>query len=219
MNDGMLRQLPLLMDDLSASGWAQMPNAIGRRDCSALAHDLELHYEAGDFRAAQIGRGTTQSEHKTIRNDQIHWLKAGAPEQSIQYWLKEMNDLTLALNENFFLSINSFDSHFACYEPGSFYHKHRDQFRGSAGRVLSVVLFLNPDWLKASDGELLIYQREDDCTLAAEIKPEIGTLVVFQSATILHEVRTTKRRRLSLTGWMSRGDDEPNRGISKSPFE
>ena len=67
MNEGMLSQLPTMLDSLAESSWAQMPNAIARIDCLGLASDLDLRYETGQFHAARIGQGSDNSEHKTIR--------------------------------------------------------------------------------------------------------------------------------------------------------
>lgn len=202
MNDGMLKQLPQMLDSLSECGWALMPNAISKESCHALSSDLDRHLDAGNFKDANIGRGDSKSSEKLIRSDSIHWLDASDPEQSVQDWLLEMKDLSLSLNRNFFLSLNEYECHFACYEPGAFYLKHIDRFRDNPERVISVVLFLNDEWLDADAGELLIYHRDDSTRITAEIRPEAGSLVLFQSDKIFHEVRKTNRRRLSVAGWL-----------------
>lgn len=202
MNEQMLSQLPKLLDELAESGWALMPHAIADVDSSALAIDLDRYWSAGRFKEAEIGQGLTQTVQKKVRSDKIHWLGDEDPELSIQYWLKEMKDLTIALNENFFLSLSAYDCHFACYDPGDFYHKHRDRFRDKPERILSVILFLNQDWLTSDAGELLIFHSDYPDRVVAEIKPEKGSMVIFQSDKIYHAVRETKRRRLSLTGWL-----------------
>ena len=202
MNERMLSQLPRLLDELSESGWALMPQAIDDIDSSALASDLDRQWSEGRFKNAHVGQGFEQSEHKKIRSDKIHWLSEDDPELSIQYWLNEVRDLTTALNENLFLSLSAYDCHFACYDPGDFYQKHRDRFRNNPERILSVILFLNKDWLAKDAGELIIFDNENPERIAAEIKPENGSMVIFRSDKIFHEVRTTKRRRLSLTGWL-----------------
>ncbi|MBC7661829.1 MAG: 2OG-Fe(II) oxygenase [Chitinophagaceae bacterium] len=202
MDQSLLLQLPSMLDSLAANGWASLPSAISQVACHGLAADLERRYSAGSFHAARIGHGTDETLNRTIRSDTIDWIGTNDTEDSIQTWLKEMRDLTHILNESFFLSLNSFDCHFALYEPGSFYHKHLDRFRDDSGRKLSVILFLNENWTDAEQGELLIYDQLDSASITASIKPEMGTLVLFQSQTIYHEVRITKRRRLSLSGWL-----------------
>ncbi|RYZ88370.1 MAG: 2OG-Fe(II) oxygenase, partial [Proteobacteria bacterium] len=113
------------------------------------------------------------------------------------------------LNEALFISAIDFHSHFSCYEIDGFYLKHLDKFQGKSTRVLSIILYLNEDWLDGDDGELLIYEQLDSLKLEASIKPEMGTLVIFDSETVTHEVRRTKRRRLSVTGWLTRWGGEP----------
>ncbi len=202
MNQSLLLQLPRLLDDLSDHGWAQVPNAVSTLACQALVVKLLERFSSGAFTQALIGRNKKQSENQSIRSDTIHWLENSDPNPSIKFWMKEVADLAIALNESFFLSINSYESHFACYEPGTSYQKHVDRFRDDPGRLLSIILFLNEDWLDGDDGELLIYDPLHPQQVIAEIRPEMGTLVVFQSDRILHEVRKTNRRRLSLTGWL-----------------
>ncbi|RYZ55266.1 MAG: hypothetical protein EOP07_14610 [Proteobacteria bacterium] len=202
MNDGMVKQLSQMLDSLSEHGWAVMPNAISKESCRALSLDLNRHQDAGDFRDASVGRGDSKSQESSIRSDSIHWLGASDPEVSIQDWLLEMKDLSESLNQNFFLSLNEYECHFACYEPGAFYLKHLDRFQNNSERIISVVLFLNDGWLKVDAGELLIYDREDSSLITAEISPEAGSLVLFQSDKIFHEVRKTNRRRLSVAGWL-----------------
>lgn len=93
-------------------------------------------------------------------------------------------------------------------------------------RALSFVLFLTPpDWVPDKDGgrlRLHSIQPEDVSTGIAgsaldvsvggaegklpwvEISPASGTLVVFDSVEVLHEVRKTKRERLAAVGWYYR---------------
>jgi SM-20-related protein len=92
----------------------------------------------------------------------------------------------------------------ALYPPGAFYAKHIDQHRGQSGRVLSWVLYLNPEWREEWGGQLRLYEPERPELPMAEIFPRAGRLVVFASDEVPHEVRPTDETRASLTGWFRR---------------
>lgn len=76
------------------------------------------------------------------------------------------------------LGLFSFESHFAHYSPGDFYKTHKDAFKGESNRVVTIVVYLNPDWLKEDQGELVIYQDDSQQELV-RVTPSFGTIVVF----------------------------------------
>ena len=98
------------------------------------------------------------------------------------------------------LGLYSFESHFAVYQPGAFYKRHLDAFKGQANRVLSLVTYLNPDWQEADGGQLVIYTSEEDKT-GIRVLPKFGTVVVFLSEEFPHEVLPATRSRSSIAGW------------------
>ena len=102
------------------------------------------------------------------------------------------------------------ESHFAHYAPGHFYKRHIDAFKGDANRVLSLVTYLNPDWLSTDAGELVIYQDSDD-RQGKYVRPELGTLAVFLSEEFEHEVKAAKRDRYSIAGWFRLNSSTPDK--------
>jgi SM-20-related protein len=99
-----------------------------------------------------------------------------------------------------FLGLFSFESHFAHYAKGDFYKKHQDSFKGEANRVLSIVVYLNKEWLADDGGELLIYQKDINQN-PKKVVPSYGTVVAFLSEEFPHEVLPAKRDRFSIAGW------------------
>ena len=197
-------QIPRLIESLGEQGWVELTEAFSRRQCQQLLATLEERYVDGRFREARIGQGSNEVLRADIRSDTIEWIEKDDPQISVQTWLKEVDELRCLLNEAFFLSTETYECHFSCYEIGGAYQKHYDRIRGKSTRVLSIILFLNENWQDEDDGRLLIYESKDPKKLAATIKPELGTLLIFDSDKIPHEVQVTKRRRLSLTGWLTR---------------
>ncbi|MEG0248677.1 MAG: 2OG-Fe(II) oxygenase, partial [Pseudomonas sp.] len=95
---------------------------------------------------------------------------------------------------------------FALYPPGAFYRKHLDRFRDDDRRAVSAVIYLNPDWSADDGGELRMSLRDG---VEHDVRPIGGSLVVFLSADIPHEVLPARRDRLSVTGWFRRRGNEP----------
>ena len=93
-----------------------------------------------------------------------------------------------------------FEAHYAVYEPDGFYKRHLDSFRGARNRVLSSVLYLNRDWHASDGGQLRIYAPDSEGVVET-VQPEFGTLAVFLSEDIPHEVVPARRERFSIAGW------------------
>jgi SM-20-related protein len=109
------------------------------------------------------------------------------------------------LNQRLLMGLFSFESHFAHYAPGAFYRKHVDAFNhddnvGGARRVLSLVAYLNPDWQLTDGGELLIYEDSSTDPVVV-IQPLHGTVVLFLSEEVPHEVAPALCDRYSIAGW------------------
>ena len=75
-----------------------------------------------------------------------------------------------------------------------------DALKGAANRVLSIIVYLNPDWLPANGGELFLYKDEADLE-GINVTPSFGTVVVFLSEDFPHEVLATNRDRYAIAGW------------------
>lgn len=193
---------PEILDQLAADGFAVIPEALPRALTEGLLHEWERRYEAGASTPAQIGKGHRQQEAQSIRSDHIHWLDARDPQPDVAAWFLAVQSFSRAVNQGLYLSINAFECHFAVYEAGAFYQKHRDRFQSDNGRRLSLVFFLNKDWQIPDGGELVIFDPEHDDRILQTVSPVFGTLVIFDSQRFPHEVRAPARRRLSLTGWL-----------------
>lgn len=119
-----------------------------------------------------------------------------------------MEDLRQLINRELYLGLFSYEAHFAVYEANGFYARHFDAFRGARNRIVSTVFYLNDDWHEGAGGELAIWNETatDLEPPLAIIPPEAGTLVVFLSEQIPHEVRMTTQDRYSIAGWFRLND-------------
>ncbi|CAH9049955.1 hypothetical protein PSECIP111951_00086 [Pseudoalteromonas holothuriae] len=152
-----------------------------------------------DFRKAGIGRQEEHNKNEYIRRDKIHWLDNKNPQEAL--FLSYMQDLQSYLNRKLFLGLFSYECHFARYEPGAFYKKHLDAFKGETNRVLSTVLYLNPFWQSQDGGELAVYDPHNPDNILHIVAPSYGTLVTFLSDEFPHEVLRAKKTRHSIAGW------------------
>jgi len=164
----------------------------------ALHEELDALRQTDQLKRAGIGRDLDFQLDRDIRRDFIFWLNRSSPVQAA--FLTLMDELRTALNRNLFLGLFEFEGHFAHYPPGGFYKRHLDSFRGAANRVVSMITYLNADWQPGDGGELVLY-AEDEVTEIATIEPHAGTLVLFLSEEIPHEVRPASRDRVSVAGW------------------
>lgn len=198
-------------EQLFEQGWAVIANAIPPDLLRALQLELQERDDAGELYRAGIGRGSTHQVMRQVRGDRIAWLEPEWPAAAA--YLALMTRLQAYLNEAGFLGLADFEAHYAIYDPGSFYRRHTDQHievgvPGAGRRIVSTVLYLNDTpWPSDGGGELVLYPPEQ---AAVDIRPEGGSLAVFWSDTIVHEVLPTRQTRHSIAGWMrTRGSELP----------
>jgi SM-20-related protein len=153
---------------------------------------------ADSAKRAGVGRGTHYIQAANVRTDSIAWLGTEHPAE--RAYLAWMEAIRLGINRRLFLGLFDYEAHFAVYEPGAYYRKHLDAFKGTTNRVLTTVLYLNPEWEHDDGGELLVYEPEQD-TVLESIAPEFAKLGVFLSEQFPHEVLAPRRRRYSIAGW------------------
>ena len=102
------------------------------------------------------------------------------------------------------------------YPPGGHYRRHVDIGRDSTRAVrrrFSVLLYLTDDGFDsdADGGQLRIFAPDADgfgspedgaSPLLMEVPPTAGTLVLFSSGAVPHQVLPTRRERLCVAGWL-----------------
>jgi len=151
------------------------------------------------FKPAGIGRSQAHRLDEDYRRDRIHWLEASDPAQAD--YLAWMEALRQGINQQLFMGLFDYESHFAHYAPGAFYKRHLDAFKGETNRVVTTVFYLNPTWCEADGGEIALYADEQQEQPFKMLYPQAGTLLVFLSDQFPHEVRCAQRDRYSIAGW------------------
>lgn len=190
-----------LVAELRVRDWIVRPGFLAPQRCAELRAEAEALRASGHFRAAGIGHAAERRPE--TRGDELLWIEPGLAPRADALLQQEFETLRQALNAATFLGLQEFEGHYAIYPPGASYGRHVDSFREDNRRVISMVLYLNEAWSSADDGELRLYPGGAE--EAVTIRPEAGTLVCFLSEGMPHEVLSSSRQRLSLTGWFRRG--------------
>ena len=189
----------LITHDLCTQGYHLIDRLLEPAQCIALRTTAHEHYEQGLFRGAKIGRTLETHQNNTIRTDEILWLEGNETNPAIRTFLEQIQHLAQLLNQSLFLGLNEFETHFASYQPGTYYKRHIDQFATQKTRKVSFVYYLNQDWREEYGGELTLYNKENE--LLHKVLPQENRFICFNSD-LPHEVALTHQPRYSITGWL-----------------
>ena len=206
MHDLSLQYEPLI-DGMLERGYGVVDTFLTPDEQTALRQRLHERHDAGQFRAAGIGRaaeGTGQATvEKAIRGDEILWLDAATATPEETAFLTRMEQFIAYLNQTCYLGLRDAELHYARYPAGTFYKRHLARFRTDSKRKLSVITYLNDNWQPTDGGQLAIYvPQPDGAEQTVHLDPLGGRLVCFDSGLLEHEVLPATRDRLSLTGWL-----------------
>lgn len=164
---------------------------------ASLKENLNLLYLENKLRLAGIGNETLINQDKKIRGDRVYWLDRKHENLHENAFLDLIDRFVLHLNSTCFTGITGYEFHYAYYEAGSFYKKHIDQFKNNDSRQYTMIFYLNENWELKDGGELCIHHIGNQ----QNISPQNGKSIFFRSNELLHEVLTTNKERLSITGW------------------
>jgi SM-20-related protein len=149
---------------------------------------------------AGIGNVQKLQQNQLVRDDVIYWLDRKNNNIYENEFLTQIEAFISYLNESCYAGITGYEFHYSLYEKGAFYRKHLDQFQDNSSRRFSLISYLNCEWKIADGGELCIYHENK----IQKISPTNGKTIFFKSNELVHEVLTTQKQRLSITGWLKR---------------
>ena len=149
---------------------------------------------------AGIGNESIKDPQQKMRGDKIYWMDKSHDNAYEQEFLHLVENFIDHLNRTCYTGINDYEFHYAVYEEGSFYRRHKDQFKNNSNRKYSLINYLNNNWVEEDGGQLLVYQNET----VQHISPQSQTAVFFNSDELEHEVSVANRERMSISGWLKR---------------
>lgn len=200
-------------------------NFLSASQIASLRNDAKLLYEAGAFRGGGVGGRKESSLEQRTRACDICGLFDDAEEgrgegigeiEARDEIVSSMEELVTTLNEKLTreLLMDSMELQYLRY-PGDgagFYSRHLDH--NSPGddeldvqRSISLLIYLNEDdWDAERDGGLLRCfvnggDGDSETDTAVVVEPRGGSLVLFDSKKLEHEVTSTARVRWALVGW------------------
>ncbi len=189
----------MITDDLLTQGYSVQRDFLNSSELKNICEEMSLLYESGAFKSSAIGNHNKITRDASVRSDEIYWLDSYSPTPPQSIVLSALEKIRLECNEKMFLGLLNFEGHYAVYSKNSFYQKHFDSFKDDDSRVLSVVIYFNEWWKNGDGGELALHTKAP-----VIVEPRAGTLVVFLSHQIEHEVLPAHEIRRSFSGWFKR---------------
>lgn len=186
--------------EIAHRGWTVMSDFLSPEVVAALRGEAEQLWQQSDFRKAGTGRLGGYAIRPEIRSDHIHWLDEQQSTEAQSLYRAAVEELRQELNRELFVSLATYEAHFAVYPAGASYQKHLDRFSNADERTISCSFYLNENWLEEYGGQLRLYLPDG----YLDVLPMAGTCVLFRSDTFFHEVLPATETRFSLTGWFRR---------------
>ena len=196
-----------------------IPNFIPTSLEEDLRTDVSQLRAAGKFNVAKIGQDATNTLNTQIRVAETCFI---GPDRYPDVPSPAREDLYAVLDQarqdlaNYFeqpLDSQLTELLYAYYPQGGFYRRHRDAIPGSASvlREYSLLLYLNKEWKDEDGGKLRMHfdgggdaVPEGGEPNFMDILPQGGTLVLFESDAVPHEVLDTQKERVAVIGWYNR---------------
>ena len=192
-----------LVDQLADKGYALMDNFLSAEECTEIRAIIDRHEESGRLKKAGIGTGQDYQINRSIRGDLIRWIEPEQVAPVTQSYIGKLSMMMEYINRTLYLSLKDSELHYTVYPPGKRYQRHLDQLRLNDHRRLSVICYLNEDWLPEHGGELRLYiPEEGETERIKDVLPVAGRLICFRSDLLEHEVLPATRHRYSITGWL-----------------
>jgi SM-20-related protein len=183
-----------ILDALVKDGFIVIDEAL---DANLAKELLNFAREQNNYKQAGISSALDTHIDKTRRSDKILWLNEDNSVQS--KFLDFTSRLQKSINQELYMGLSYYESHFAIYNEGDYYEKHLDSFKNSKNRVVTTVYYLNEQWNQSDGGELVIYDKNDN--VLSKVLPKQNTLIIFLSDKFPHEVLATNKTRYSIAGW------------------
>lgn len=196
----MHEQFDLLIDSYLANKVGIAPAFLSTALSAGLQQNIKQLQQDGLMTAAGIGNEPVKDMDQKMRSDKIYWLDKKHGNVFENEFLQQAEDFIDHLNRTCYAGINAYEFHYAVYEQGSFYKRHKDQFKNDDNRKYSLITYLNENWLEEDGGQLQVYENDT----VQHIMPRSQTAVLFKSDRTEHEVSKANRSRLSITGWLKR---------------
>jgi SM-20-related protein len=188
---------------LEKKKWFHQENFLSDELCDKLSQISMEKEKRNLFSTGKIGRGIKTQKDHNIRNGSIRWINFDEEDTSLFFLNSILTELMNSISHYFRIPLKRFESQFALYNQGGFYKPHLDQHKLARHRQMTCCIYLN-DCKKG--GEFVLFKSGSKAQVERTITPKKGSIALFFSADIYHEVKLVVEPRLSITTWFR--DDE-----------
>jgi len=221
------------LQELSTHGYVVINDFLPLDIVKALRDDVVSLRSSNKFKIAKIGQDSTNSLNTEIRVAETCFLGESKlqdiPSHARNKLYEILDMVRIDLSGKSIFDINDVNGElqkaapaldkslsellYAYYPKGGFYRRHVDAVSKSASvlRSYSLLLYLHDKWDENDGGYLRIHLDSGGDFLPqgeepnfVDVKPEGGTLVLFKSDKIPHEVLDTNAERTAVVGWYNR---------------
>lgn len=185
------------VQELGSGGLVLRDGALG----DLLATHLRARLEQLDGQGALVPAGLGHDGHHTLalRSDRAATLEELGADPVLEAVWSWFDRLRQALVEATWVGLPRFSVQLACYPGGGArYARHVDALPGDRNRLLTAIVYLNPDWRPEHGGRLRAWVRGRPM----EVDPRWDRLVIFRSEAVPHEVQPTWAPRYAASAWM-----------------
>jgi SM-20-related protein len=203
------------LQELTSSGYVIIDNFLPGNLQEALRKDVANLRLNSKFNVAKIGQDSTNALNTDIRVAETCFVGpsklSDCPNEDRSTLYTILDQIRQDLPQPLDTTLNEFL--YAYYPSGGFYRRHRDAIPGSASilREYSLLLYLNQDWTEKDGGRLRLHKDSGGDFLPEgeepnfqDVDPHGGTLVLFESDKLPHEVLDTHAERIAIVGWYNR---------------
>lgn len=180
---------------LAEQNYVVIDDFLPKTTLQSIVHFFEEQKEIGRLSPAKIGSASNETRIAEIRTGFNFWIEKERDEK-IGSFFNLAEEIIENIAQNLYLSLQGYEFHLAEYPTGGFYKAHIDQFDNRSNRMITLVLYLNPNWAKEDGGELKIHGENP-----VLVEPIMNRVILFRSDVVLHEVLLSHHERRSLTGW------------------
>lgn len=186
------------------NGFCVVKNLVSIGKARKTLEEIRKAYRIpGKFSAGKLSNGAMNRVRSLqgVRGDSVTWLDGLSEEcPNVSQVAKQMNKLALSLYHANNVAMNHVSKSkimVSCYDgDGKAYKRHIDSRRDGSLK-LTFIYYLNEDYTEDQGGSLRIHS--DRGTI--DIPPELGSLAIFQSDKLVHEVLPTYCQRFAFTIW------------------
>lgn len=202
---------------LRERGFTVVPDYLPAPAVSALVADVAALRSQGSFTTAGVGEASTNRMDGAVRRCEqcfVYPKRGGGDAGGRAELYGVLDGLRASLEAGAGVALDGplTEGLYASYPNGGFYRRHVDAVAGTASEIRqwSYLLYLNEQWAEADGGALRIH-TDGGGELPppgappsfVDVAPRAGTLVLFDSARVPHEVLDTSAERLAVAGWFN----------------